>query len=174
MVCRLFIKPSTDCKALFLDRQKQGYLQLYLQKQLHYTPFVFNSLVGVFIFTKKKEDSSLLSIWVTTFLKDLSIENYSLVDCSEDPEFFKRFTRAVLGNKKASALAWKRFLNSFIHQVNPFSPGGSQGIKTFKRFLKVVRKEGDTIQKKYLKQRLNMLRNRVSIASLEAIIKRKT
>jgi len=75
----------------------------------------------------------------------------------------------VLGNEKASALAWKRHLNSFIFQVNPYELKGSAGIKVFQRIQKTVFKKGSASQKKYFKQRLKLLRNRVSLSTLESL-----
>jgi hypothetical protein len=69
VVCKLVIKPPKDSKALFLDRQKQGHLQSYLSEQLSYTPFVFNAVIGVFIFTKKNQATETLALWVTHFLE---------------------------------------------------------------------------------------------------------
>ena len=172
MICRLFIKPATAKKALFLDRPKQGLLQVYLNEKLFYTPFVFNTVLGVFIFTKKKEDTQLLTVWVSNFLATANLQSFSLVDCSSDPGFFRRFTREVLSNQEASALAWKRYLNSFLIQVNPFKNEGIQGIKVFKRIKKVIKEKGSDPQKKHFKRRLKSLRKGVSLSSIESIIKR--
>ena len=146
---------------------------MHLEAQLHYAPFVFNTLLGIFIFTKKRADPHLLSIWIHEYFESIQIEGFRLIDCSEDPKFFRKFTRQVLGNHKASALAWKRYLNSFLHQVKPFSPGGNQGIKVFSRLKKTVKETGNPAQKKYLKQRIKILRDRVSLTSIEAIIGKK-
>ena len=113
MVCKLVIKPPKDCKALFLDRQKQGHLQSYLSEQLSYTPFVFNAVIGVFIFTKKNQSTETLALWVTHFLEREKLQAERLIDTSADPRFFKRLTMGVLGNEKASALAWKRYIKYF-------------------------------------------------------------
>ncbi|MBT7239497.1 MAG: hypothetical protein HN860_00660, partial [Flavobacteriaceae bacterium] len=94
-----------------------------------------------------------------------------LIDTSNDPRFFKRVTMGVLGNEKASALAWKRHLNSFIFQVNPYQFKGSAGIKVFQRIQKTVSKQGSASQKKYFKQRLKLLRNRVSLSAIESLWK---
>ena len=171
MVCKLVIKPPKDCKALFLDRQKQGHLQSYLSEQLSYTPFVFNAVIGVFIFTKKNQSTETLALWVTHFLEREKLQAERLIDTSADPRFFKRLTMGVLGNEKASALAWKRHLNSFIFQVNPYQQKGSAGIKVFQRIQKTVSKEGSPSQKKYFKQRLKLLRNRVSLSAFESLWK---
>ena len=171
MVCKLVIKPPKDCKALFLDRQKQGHLQSYLSEQLSYTPFVFNAVIGVFIFTKKNQSTETLALWVTHFLEREKLQAERLIDTSADPRFFKRLTMGVLGNEKASALAWKRHLNSFIFQVNPYQQKGSAGIKVFQRIQKIVSKEGSPSQKKYFKQRLKLLRNRVSLSAIESLWK---
>ena len=169
MVCKLVIKPPKDCKALFLDRQKQGHLQSYLSEQLSYTPFVFNAVIGVFIFTKKNQSTETLALWVTHFLEREKLQAERLIDTSADPRFFKRLTMGVLGNEKASALAWKRHLNSFIFQVNPYQQKGSAGIKVFQRIQKTVSKEGSPSQKKYFKQRLKLLRSRVSLSAIESL-----
>ena len=171
MVCKLVIKPPKDCKALFLDRQKQGHLQSYLSEQLSYTPFVFNAVIGVFIFTKKNQSTETLALWVTHFLEREKLQAERLIDTSADPRFFKRLTMGVLGNEKASALAWKRHLNSFIFQVNPYQQKGSAGIKVFQRIQKTVSKEGSPSQKKYFKQRLKLLRSRVSLSAIESLWK---
>jgi hypothetical protein len=171
VVCKLVIKPPKDCKALFLDRQKQGHLQSYLSEQLSYTPFVFNAVIGVFIFTKKNQSTETLALWVTHFLEREKLQAERLIDTSADPRFFKRLTMGVLGNEKASALAWKRHLNSFIFQVNPYQQKGSAGIKVFQRIQKTVSKEGSPSQKKYFKQRLKLLRNRVSLSAIESLWK---
>lgn len=171
MVCKLVIKPPKDCKALFLDRQKQGHLQSYLSEQLSYTPFVFNAVIGVFIFTKKNQSTETLALWVTHFLEREKLQAERLIDTSADPRFFKRLTMGVLGNEKASALAWKRHLNSFIFQVNPYQQKGSAGIKVFQRIQKTVSKEGSPSQKKYFKQRLKLLRKRVSLSAIESLWK---
>ena len=94
-----------------------------------------------------------------------------LIDTARDPRFFKRLTMGVLGNEKASALAWKRHLNSFIFQVNPYQQKGSAGIKVFQRIQKTVDKEGSPAQKKHFKQRLKLLRNRVSLSAIESLWK---
>ena len=171
MVCKLVIKPPKDCKALFLDRQKQGHLQSYLSEQLSYTPFVFNAVIGVFIFTKKNQSTETLALWVTHFLEREKLQAERLIDTSADPRFFKRLTMGVLGNEKASALAWKRHLNSFIFQVNPYQKKGSEGIKVFQRIQKTVLKKGSPSQKKYFKQRLKLLRNKVSLSAIESLWK---
>ena len=123
---------------MFLDRQKQGHLQSYLSEQLSYTPFVFNAVIGVFIFTKKNQSTETLALWVTHFLEREKLQAERLIDTSADPRFFKRLTMGVLGNEKASALAWKRHLNSFIFQVNPYQFKGSAGINVFERIQKTV------------------------------------
>lgn len=156
---------------MFLDRQKQGHLQSYLSEQLSYTPFVFNAVIGVFIFTKKNQSTETLALWVTHFLEREKLQAERLIDTSADPRFFKRLTMGVLGNEKASALAWKRHLNSFIFQVNPYQQKGSAGIKVFQRIQKIVSKEGSPSQKKYFKQRLKLLRNRVSLSAIESLWK---
>ena len=156
---------------MFLDRQKQGHLQSYLSEQLSYTPFVFNAVIGVFIFTKKNQSTETLALWVTHFLEREKLQAERLIDTSADPRFFKRLTMGVLGNEKASALAWKRHLNSFIFQVNPYQQKGSAGIKVFQRIQKTVSKEGSPSQKKYFKQRLKLLRNRVSLSAIESLWK---
>ena len=167
----MVIKPPKDSKALFLDRQKQGHLQSYLSEQLSYTPFVFNAVIGVFIFTKKNQSTETLALWVTHFLEREKLQAERLIDTSADPRFFKRLTMGVLGNEKASALAWKRHLNSFIFQVNPYQQKGSAGIKVFQRIQKTVSKEGSPSQKKYFKQRLKLLRSRVSLSAIESLWK---
>ena len=156
---------------MFLDRQKQGHLQSYLSEQLSYTPFVFNAVIGVFIFTKKNQSTETLALWVTHFLEREKLQAERLIDTSADPRFFKRLTMGVLGNEKASALAWKRHLNSFIFQVNPYQFKGSAGIKVFQRIQKTVSKQGSASQKKYFKQRLKLLRNRVSLSAIESLWK---
>ena len=156
---------------MFLDRQKQGHLQSYLSEQLSYTPFVFNAVIGVFIFTKKNQSTETLALWVTHFLEREKLQAERLIDTSADPRFFKRLTLGVLGNEKASALAWKRHLNSFTFQVNPYQQKGSAGIKVFQRIQKTVSKEGSPSQKKYFKQRVKLLRNRVSLSAIESLWK---
>ena len=156
---------------MFLDRQKQGHLQSYLSEQLSYTPFVFNAVIGVFIFTKKNQSTETLALWVTHFLEREKLQAGRLIDTSADPRFFKRLTMGVLGNEKATALAWKRHLNSFIFQVNPYQFKGSAGIKVFQRIQKTVSKQGSASQKKYFKQRLKLLRNRVSLSGIESLWK---
>ncbi|MDO7611538.1 MAG: hypothetical protein MUQ72_02905, partial [Flavobacteriaceae bacterium] len=81
-----------------MDRPKQGQLQAYLAQQLSYTPFVFNSVLGVFIFTKKTQTTETLSLWVNHFLEMEKLHPERLIDTSNDPRFFKRVTMGVLGN----------------------------------------------------------------------------
>lgn len=172
MVCKLVIRPKTKDKALFLSRKKQGQLLFELTQQLGYAPFIFNTVIGVFIFAKKRTAVTGLLHWVKDFLERESFKNFEMEDCTENPRFFRNFTKDLLGNKKASALAWKRYINSFLLQINPFNPQKNEGIKVFKRMEKTIKKNGTTAQRKHFKQRLKILRNRVSLSSIEAVLKR--
>ena len=172
MICCIVLKPRLNYQALFLNRQKQEMINSHITSQLSYKPFVFNSSRGIYIFTKKTESFEKIEGILYQFFSDSELEKVEILDTSSQLNFFSIETKRVLQSKHISAFAWKRFISSFLIQINPFSPKtDSDSIAIFHNFKTSIRKNGSRIQKKYFKRKLKILRKRVSLDSLDDLLK---
>lgn len=63
-------------------------------------------------------------------------------------------------------------MNSFLLQIDPYDPTTSpHSIKVFKRFRRNIKANGTKFQRKFFKQRIKMLRQRVSLETIENMLK---
>ena len=172
MICSIVLKPRLNCQALFLNRQKQEMINNHITSHLSYKPFVFNSSRGIYIFTKKKESFEEIKRVLFQFFSDSELEKIEMLDTSLQINFFRIETKRVLQSKDISAFGWKRFISSFLIQANPYSPKtDSDSIAIFQNFKASLRKNGSRIQKKYFKRKMKILRKRVSLDSLDDLLK---
>lgn len=172
MVCCIVLKSRKNCKSLLLNRHKQALLFTYLESNLSYQPFIFNTIKGVYIFVKKKESFENIEKILIPFFSQKDLEQISIYDTSLRPYFFRNLTKHTITSNNVSALGWKRFMSSFLHQIDPYSSESSpNSIKVFKRFRRTIKTSGTKLQRKFFKQRMKMLRERVSLQSIEDLLK---
>jgi len=172
MVCCVVLKPKLNSQSLFLNRQKQSLINDHIASHLKYKPFVFNSSRGMYIFTKKNESFEEIENILNQIFTESDLEKLRIFDTSLSPDFFRSVTKEVLQSKDISAFAWKRFISSFLIQVNPYNPrSDSESITVFQNFKTSIRKNGNRVQKRYFKRKMKILRKRVSLDSLDNLLK---
>ncbi|MEL4455676.1 hypothetical protein [Lutimonas vermicola] len=147
-------------------------LSTLLESGLSYKPFIFNSSKGMYIFVKKKASFQNIEQILTAYFDEINLKNVTIHDTSFRPDFFRNRTRQILDSEQLSVLGWKKFISSFIMQIDPFNPSvESNSIEVFERFYNCVRLHGSKHQKKYLKRKLKILRQRVSLKPIENLLK---
>ena len=99
---------------------------------------------------------------VMKFLEDnLFKENH--ITLSRNAKIFDvRFVK-ILSDKKISSLGWKNFISSFINQLNPFYGNSNFIHGLFRRFVFLIKENGNSQQLDYFKNRMNILRSRVDL-----------
>ncbi len=172
MVCCIVLRPVTKCQTLLFNRHRQVLLSKHLELHLSYKPFIFNSTKGTYIFVKKKDTFDKIEKILIRFLSQSDLNKITIYDTSFRPYFFRNVTKQVLTSKEISALGWKRYISSFLLQIDPYDPSTSpHSIKVFKRFHHNIKLNGTKFQRKFFKKRMKMLRERVSLQSLEDLLK---
>lgn len=172
MVCRIVLKPISPSEKLFLNRQKQKELSEYLESILGYKPFVFNTIRGTYIFVSKREPYWRIKQILIGFFSSTELDKIKMYNTSLTPKFFRKLTKRTLHSGEISALGWKRFISSFLIQVDPYNLKSSQNsIVVFKRFQNSITKNGNKYQRKYFKRKLKTLRNRVSLDAIQKMIR---
>jgi len=172
MVCCIVLKPKLNRQSLFLNRQKQSLINDHIASYLKYKPFIFNSSRGMYIFTRENESfEEIENILYQIFTKS-DLEKIRIFDTSLSPDFFRSVTKEVLQSNEISAFAWKRFISSFLIQVNPYgTKTDSENIAVFKNFKTSIRKNGNRVQKRYFKRKMKILRKRVSLDAINDLLK---
>ncbi len=172
MICCIVLKPRLNCQSLFLNREKQKLISDYLTSHLRYKPFIFNSSNGIYIFVKNKESFSKIESILIPFFNQTELDQFKMYNTSLLPHFFRNTTKQVLQSQEISAFGWKRFISSFLIQANPYSPETeSNSFTVFENFRRSIHNSGSRIQKKYFKRKMKVLRKRVSLESLDDLIK---
>lgn len=172
MVCCIVLKPISHCEKLFLNRQKQKALTDHLESVLRYKPFVFNTTRGTYIFVKKRESYNHIKQILTDFFSQAELDQMKMENTSLRPHFFRKLTKRTLHSREISALGWKRFISSFLMQIDPYNSKSSQNnIVVFETFQNSITNNGSKYQRKYFKRKLKTLRNRVSLGSIEKLIR---
>ena len=172
MVCCVVVIPVQKCQILLLNRSEQAVLSTRIESILSYKPFIFNSSKGIYIFVKKKTSFESIEQILTTYFIEINLKNVRIHDTSFRPDFFRNRTRQLLNSEQISVLGWKKFMSSFLMQIDPYNPlVTSNSIEIFERFHNCVRLHGSKHQKKYLKRKLKILRQRVSLKPIEYLLK---
>ena len=171
MVCCIVLKPPAKSQKLLLTRQRQKELIVYLEALLDYRPFVFNSVQGVYIFVKRKESFEQIKSVLSGFLYPETLNQMEFINTKSRPQFFKNVIQRVLTSRENSAWAWKRFINSFLTQLDPFSRLTSyNNMVIFKNFHNYIKQNGTKLQRKFYKNRMKILRERVSLENVERML----
>ena len=171
MICCIVLKSDAKSQKLVFNRHDQNLLTAHLESNLSYKPFVFNSNKGLYIFVKKKDSFEKIQKILTDFCEEDHLQNFNMYDTTPRPFFFSAMTHEILTSTEISALGWKRFISSFLMQINPYDANTSvHSIGIFKRFKNNIKRNGTRLQKKFFKRRMKMLRERVSIESIENIL----
>jgi len=164
MVCCIVLKRTKKYQALLFNRQEQAVLSSHLESILSYKPFIFNNSKGTYIFVKKKESFNRIEKILINFFSPSELDQIAINNTSLMPNFFRNLTRHTLTSNEISALGWKRFISSFLLQIDPYDPNNSPySIKVFKRFRRNIKINGNKLQRKFFKRRMKMLRDRVSL-----------
>ena len=172
MVCCIVLKSTKKRQVLLFSRQRQALLSRYLERSISYKPFIFNSSKGVYIFVKKKEGFEEIKDVLINFFSQTDLNQINIYDTSLKPYFFRNLTKQTLTSNELSALGWKRFMNSFLLQIDPYDPTTSpHSIKVFKRFRRNIKVNGTQFQRKFYKRKIKMLRQRVSLETIENMLK---
>jgi len=172
MVCCIVLKSTKKRQVLLFSRQRQALLSRYLERSISYKPFIFNSSKGVYIFVKKKEGFEEIKDVLINFFSQTDLNQINMYDTSLKPYFFRNLTKQTLTSNELSALGWKRFMNSFLLQIDPYDPTTSpHSIKVFKRFRRNIKVNGTQFQRKFYKRKIKMLRQRVSLETIENMLK---
>lgn len=172
MVCCIVLKPTHKRQILLLNRKRQAVLSRHLETQLSYKPFIFNSVKGIYIFVKKNENYENIERIITNFFSQSDLNQITIYDTSTRPDFFRNVTHRTLISKELSAFGWKRFISSFLSQLDPYNQNTSHNsIDVFQRFHRNIKVNGTKLQQKFYKRRLKMLRKRVSLDSIENLLK---
>lgn len=165
MICICAAFPLKRQKGLLLDRGLQEKLQIHIQKQIGYTPFLFNTEKGFYVFYDRKDHTDMLGASVAYYLNKHAVP-HRLVTAHQTSNFFAKEIQEALNNPDASCFAWKNFISSFLFQLDPFK-GSMRAISSlFKGFVGVVKKYGETGQLNYLKQKMNRLRAQVDVTEI--------
>ncbi len=173
MICCLVLKITHKSQTLFLDRKKQALLSDYLKSNLLYKPFIFNSTIGTYIFVKKEESFEKIQNILVDFFSQSNLNHVKIYDTTFQPDFFRIVTQQILTSKKLSALEWKHFISSFIMQIDPYNKSTTpNAIAVFENFRSCIYNEGTKQQQKYFKRRLKMLRERVSLETIEKLLRK--
>lgn len=173
MHCCLAIRPPHNSQRILLQRDEQMMLSNYLESSLGYRPFVFNSALGIFVFTRKNESFKGLRDQLIFFLSTDYLNRAEVYDTSKREGFFMGLTRNILSSKTVSAFAWKRHINSFLLQLQPFHIDKALEDKSeiFFRFKHCVQQHGSSEQKEFMINRTRLLLRRACIRSIEDHLK---
>ena len=144
MHCCLAIKPPNNSQRILLQRNEQLMLTNYLESFLGYRPFVFNSSIGIFVFTPKKESFQRIHDQLVFFLSTDYFNRSSVYDTSDRDGFFMEMTKNILTSDHVSSSYWKRHINSFLLQLQPFHihKTSENRTKVFTRFKNCVQRHG--------------------------------
>jgi len=172
MVCCIVLKSAKNGHFLLFNRKRQALLSRHLERAISYKPFIFNSSKGAYIFVKKKESFEKIKDILINFFSQADLDQMNIYDTSLKPYFFSNMTKQTLNSEELSALGWKRFINSFLLQIDPYDPTSpAQSILVFSRFKKNIQINGTKLQRKFFKRRMKMLRKKVSLDSIENLLK---
>ena len=140
----------------------------HLETNLSYKPFVFNSIKGTYIFVRKTETFENIEKILISFFSQKDLNRITIHNTSFRPYFFRNLTTDILTSDELSALGWKRFMSSFLLQIDPYDPSNSpESIKVFARFKENLLINGTKLQRRFFKRRMKILRDRVSLDSIE-------
>ena len=172
MVCCVVLQPIHKQQGLLLNRKRQALFSRHSESQLCYKPFIFNSVKGTYIFVKKQETFEKIERIIINFFSRSFLKKVIIYDTSLRPNFFRNVTKQTLTSSELSALGWKRFISSFLIQIDPYDKNSSKhSIEVFMRFKKYISLNGTKLQRKFFKRRMKMLRKRVSLDSIENLLK---
>lgn len=166
MLCGFTVKLTHGKKKILLSRQEQENLFHWLWKTTQDHSFVFNTTQGLYIFLAIEHCTISMEKQLDDYLQESISANYTIYNCSVEPNYFMHEVGRVLQDDRTSTYAWKNFISSFLGQLKPFV-GDSRCIGSlFKNFVGIVKFKGDKAQLDYLKRKMNLLRERVDIGVL--------
>ena len=173
MICCIVLKPTHKSKKLLLERSRQREFSEILEAQLRCPVFIFNYTDITYVFF---EDvivvPSALKI-TADFMITIQATDLRVLDVSDTPDYFWNEVKNKLTSLAISAFEWKHLIISFLMQMDPFNPKKSDvGIDLFEQFRDLIKAEGSSKQQKYFKNKLSILRKRVSLESLLRFLKR--
>lgn len=172
MICCLVLKNSHKNQTLPLGRKEQALLNNFLESNLLYKPFIFNSTLGTYIFVKREEGFEKIQTLLLDFFKPLAINHLKIYDSTLQPNYFSNVIQQILTSNEISALEWKHFISSFILQIDPYNASTTtNSISIFENFRNYIITNGTKHQQKYFKRKMKMLRKRISLEDIEKLLK---
>lgn len=162
MVCVCALIPSKFKSGLIISRLQSKNLSKFIEDFINEELFVFNTTSGVYIFSSNENLNSVIVRLVMKFLEDNSFEENHITLSRNTKIFDDRFVK-ILSDKKISSLGWKNFISSFINQLNPFYGNSNFIHGLFRRFVFLIKENGNSQQLDYFKNRMNILRSRVDL-----------
>jgi hypothetical protein len=173
MICCIVFRPARKSKRLPLERSKQWQLSETIKAEMNCSVFIFNYTDIIYIFFEDEIEVSLALKLTTDFMTANQSNPITLFDASGSPNYFWNEVKNKLSSNEISAFEWKHFISSFLIQLDPFNVNKSGvGIDVFEQFRDLIKVKGSNKQKKYFKNKLAILRKRVSLESLSRFLKK--
>ena len=166
MLCGFTVKLTHGKKKILLSRQEQESLFHWLWKTTQDHSFVFNTTQGLYIFLATDHCTASMEKQLDDYLQESISVNYTLYNCSVEPNYFMHEVGRVLQDDRTSTFAWKNFINSFLVQLDPFLGDSNSIASLFKNFVGIIKLEGNKAQLDFLKHKMNVLRERVDLGLL--------
>ncbi len=171
MICSIILKSDNKNQKVLLERPVQKLLEDYLKSNLTDACFIFNYTDITYVFIQNKQSLKSVQNVIFDFFKTNQINHIKGFDVSNKADYFWKATQRKLVSRENSALEWKHFMISFLIQMDPFAGKKSgETILVFEKFRNFINKEGSKQQQKYFKNKLNMLRKRVSIDQITRLL----
>lgn len=165
MICICAVKTNSLPKGVLLSREEQLELCHLIRDLIGYTPFVFNTQRGLYIFFHEKDCSVSIITQLKSYLTNKG-GKHSFVHAYQQVNYFENEITQVLNDTQGSSLAWKNFISSFLIQLDPFEGEVHAVYGMFNRFVAVVKSEGNLSQLDHLKQKMNRLRSKVNLSAI--------
>lgn len=173
MICCIVLRPVHKSKKLLLERSKQGQLSDALEAKLNCSVFILNYTDITYIFFEDEIEVSLALKITTDFMTVIQSNQIRSFDVTGSSNYFWNEVKNKLSSEEISAFEWKHFISSFLIQMDPFNLNKSDvGIDVFEQFRDLIKMEGSNKQQKYFKNKLAILRKRVSLESLLRFLKK--
>lgn len=166
MLCGFIIRSTTGEKQLLLSRKEQVIVEDWLAQMIDEQPFICNTREGIYLFLAREKCTVKLHQTLEAYINAIIHVPIQLVNCSHRPHFFLKEVERILQDNTTSSLAWKNFISSFLGQLKPFLGDSKPVYSLFKTFVGIIKFKGNQAQLDYLKHRMNLHRQRVSLAGL--------
>lgn len=162
MICIGAALRATPLKGLLIRRNDERKLRDFVYTQTNYSPFVFNTRSGLFIFLPIEYCEDGLSYKIEQHLLGVA-HRFVWKTSPSNFCFFRHKFKEILTSPDYSSLVWKNFISSFLSQLKPFRGeiGPIHGL--FKDVVGILKLHGNEEQMFYYKKKMDTLRSRVEL-----------